>query len=178
MRTRKSLAERIKEYEALPPEPIVIPSADRQLGYWVGEYIFFKYLPTISSDMMHTRNVIQVSEEDTAECVRLEKIWWDAINDPKNKKNGRGVAPKEWNALLTYRKFLQEKYMPALLECHLHKIYPTDIEEFKTGLAVSLWDCDCCSYHTDSDKITITDDGRFTVITLQLDNTFKLEKED
>lgn len=152
-------------------------SVEYQLGIYVGEYIVSNYLPTISTDMMHTNKVIKVSEEDTKEFDIIHNAWAEKIlgaNWSSDKK-----FPKEWNAYLTFRKKLQKKYMPETLKAYVPKIKinKEKIEDLKHGIAVSLWDCDCCSYHIEHDKILIEDSGRHTTITLQLDNSFKLEKE-
>ena len=47
-----------------------------QLGYYVGLEIVHRYLPTLSTDMLQTRNVIEVSEEDSLENERLDTEWY------------------------------------------------------------------------------------------------------
>lgn len=49
-------------------------TAEYQLGYYVGEYIYSRFLPTLSTlstDLLQTRNVIKVFEEDELENKRF-----------------------------------------------------------------------------------------------------------
>ena len=47
-------------------------TSEYQLGYYVGEYIVSRFLPTLSTDIIQSRRVINVSEEDTEENKRLD----------------------------------------------------------------------------------------------------------
>jgi hypothetical protein len=48
---------------------------DYQLGFFVGECIVDRYLPTLSTDLFQTNKVIKVSEEDSIENKRLDDEW-------------------------------------------------------------------------------------------------------
>ena len=158
-------------------EEIKPDSLEFQVGIYVGEYVINRNLPTLSTDMIQTLNVIKVSDEDTSEHERLNNEWVARLTEAGF--NSGCKFPKEWNAYLTFRKIIQKKYMPELLVCYVPKINVSEegMEDFKNGFSVALWDCDCCSYYTDNDKVKIDSTGRCTVITLQLNNEYKLEKE-
>jgi hypothetical protein len=125
-------------------------SMDFQLGYFVGENIVNNYLPTLSTDMIHSRKVIQVNEEDTIEIERLNKESW--IN------NYELIDKEKWKLYLNYKKMLEKKYLPQTLECVFSLIRIDDIKKFKEGLKSSLWNCDMCSYNVEEENIEIYND--------------------
>ncbi len=146
-------------------------TVDRKLGYYVGENIVHRYLPTLSTDMLHSRNVIEVSEEDKIENERLNTEWfsttrympnWDGKSDGDNNK---------WELYFQHNKILEKKYLPNPLKCYLGLIKFNDEDEFKEGLRTSLWDCDMCSYNIEKENIKIDHDMEtgFTIISFQLD---------
>jgi hypothetical protein len=139
---------------------------DRQLGYYVGEHIVSRYLPTLSTDLLQSRRVIQVNDEDTAENKRLDKEWFNSCTH----KSGDSGDNEKWNLYLQHNKMLEKKYLPNPLECHLGLIKFNDENEFKEGLKLSLWDCDMCSYDIEKENIKIEYDMEmgFTVISFQL----------
>lgn len=143
-------------------------SIESQLGYYVGEYIYHRFLPTISTDMLQTRKVIQVSEEETVENKRLEDVWFES-----SQKNRETNGDKElWNAYHAHNKMLQEKYLPHILICLVPQIEVENIKEFKDGLIRSLWDTDLCSYSLKPENIKIENDEKyFTRIELLLGST-------
>jgi hypothetical protein len=146
-------------------------SMDYQLGYYVGEYIVNRYLPTLSTDMIQSRNVIEVSEEDSIENNRLDREWY-LTTKYQNDWNGEEDGDKEkWDLYHQHNKMLEQKYLPQKLECHLGLIKFNNEKEFKEGLHSSLWDCDMCSYNIDVENIKIEYEMEFgyTVITFQLD---------
>jgi len=138
------------------------------LGSMVGEYIVSMYLPTLSTDMICSSNIIQVDEEDTTEFNRIEKEYRD---EPE------GITKNEkWDLHLKNMRMLSKKYLPHELKMRIPKFgihLITDMEQFKEGLSVSLWNCDMCSYHTEHDKIEITETERrwawCDYVTLHLD---------
>ena len=144
---------------------------DYQLGEYVGEYIVSHYLPTLSTDMLHTNKVINVSEEDTLENKRLDEEWfsttrhndnWDGVNDGNNEM---------WKLYLQHNKMLEKKYLPPVLECYFGLIKFNDELEFKKGIQESLWQCDMCSYNIDIENIKIKYEMEWgaTIISFQLD---------
>jgi hypothetical protein len=146
-------------------------SMDYQLGYYVGEHIVSRYLPTLSTDMIQSRNVIEVSEEDSIENNRLDREWY-LTTKYQNDWNGEEDGDKEkWDLYYQHNKMLEQKYLPQKLECHLGLIKFNNEKEFKEGLRSSLWDCDMCSYNIEIENIKIEYEIEFgfTKITFQLD---------
>lgn len=133
-------------------------TVERQLGEYIGEYIYFKYLPTLSTCMLHTRNVITVSEEDTNTYNVLNDKWY------KSRSN------EDWNNLQEHYKFLKEKYLPKELVCSIPKIDVDNMDELLDGMVMSLWDCDTCHYSLNKSDIIIENTyDWFTEIKFKLD---------
>lgn len=118
-----------------------------QLGKYVGEYITAQYLPTLSTDLLQTRNIVEVSEEDA-------KI--------HNELDSNLTATYKWNggdgdsnaAFEEYRKFnhlLAKKYLPEKLICLVPKVHPTDMDQFLEGLKDQLWNTDLSHYWPEDD---------------------------
>jgi len=142
-----------------------------QLGFYVGEQIVNRYLPTLSVDLIQTRKIISVTSDEQREATRLNDIWFDKAISFKGTDDEKEKATKEeWNALRAYHKMLEEKYLPKTIESHfcLLNISENDMEEFKKGISFSLWDCDCSHYSVKEENIGVVadEDGYFTVITL------------
>lgn len=148
-------------------------TSEFQLGYYVGLEIVRKHLPTLSTDMIQSRNVIQVSEEDSLENKRLDTEWyvttkhggeWNGVNENGDKE--------KWNLLYQHNKMLEKKYLPNPLKCHMSILNIQDLDDFKKGLRFALWDCDMCSYNIEPENIKIYDDEDyyFTIIELSLDS--------
>ncbi len=146
-------------------------SMDYQLGYYVGEHIVNRYLPTLSTDMIQSRNVIKVSEEDEIENKRLDNEWFKTTRY-NDDWDGEGDEDKQkWELYKQHNKMLEQKYLPKKLDCHLRLLKINDEKEFKEGLRSSLWDCDMCSYNIEIENIKIEYEMEFgyTIITFQLD---------
>ena len=144
-----------------------------QLGYYVGLEIVHRYLPTLSTDMLQSRTVIEVSEEDALENERLDTEWysttthggeWNGVDENGNKE--------KWELYHQHNKMLERKYLPNPLECYMSLLNVQNMDEFKKGLRFALWDCDMCSYNIEPENIKIYDDEQsmFTIIELQLDS--------
>ena len=142
-----------------------------QLGFYVGLEIVNSYLPTLSTDMLQTRNVIQVSEEDRLENKRLDEEWfettrhggkWDGVHENGDRQ--------KWELFLQHNKMLEKKYLPNPLKCCIPILNIQNMDEFKKGLKASLWDCDLCSYNIEPENIKVYDDDEiyFTIIELSL----------
>lgn len=134
-----------------------------QLGWYVGEMIVTRYLPTLSVDMLQTRNCIKVSNDEELEAKRLNDVWY-ANYDEKVKNDSN------WIALRKYHAMLEEKYLPPVLECHIAPLNVENMGEFKKGVRDSLWDSDLCHYDiTDNDSIEVVGDegAYFTIIKLK-----------
>ncbi len=143
-----------------------------QLGFYVGEQIVDRYLPTLSCDMLQTRKVISVTVGEGDECKRLNDVWFGKRMEFRGDEDEASKATeKEWKALRAYHEMLEAKYLPGTIECRFGFLNVTeeDMADFKKGIGVSLWDCDCSHYLTDSENIDVKDDDDawFTVITLK-----------
>jgi len=150
-------------------------SMDYQLGFYIGENIVDNYLPTLSTDMIHSRKVIKVSEKDEIENNRLDDEWFNSCTHER----GNSGDKEKWEAYFNHNKMLERKYLPQTLECVFSLIRIDDMNKFKEGIKESLWNCDMCSYNIDEDKIEITNDLElgFTHIKFQYDPTTNQEIE-
>jgi len=146
---------------------------DYQLGFYIGENIVDNYLPTLSTDMIHSRKVIKVSEKDEIENNRLDDEWFNSCTHER----GNSGDKEKWEAYFNHNKMLERKYLPQTLECVFSLIRIDDMNKFKEGIKESLWNCDMCSYNIDEDKIEITNDLElgFTHIKFQYDPTTNVE---
>lgn len=141
-----------------------------KLGVMIGEFIYYRYLPTLSIDDMQSPHVITVSDEETIEYERLHNLWWPACL--KSVQTGENELAFE--TMRTYTRSLEKKYFPKILECgipvDLSKI--KNLDDVKYGIKDSLWDCDVCAYHIDIDEIIITKAPKYywykTSVTLEL----------
>lgn len=145
-----------------------------QLGFYVGEQIVSRYLPTLSVDSIHTRKNISVTCAEGDECRRLNDVWFGKRMAFRGDENEASKATEEeWKALRAYHEMLEEKYLPKTVECRfsLLNITEENMAEFKEGVGASLWDCDCSHYSTKPEDIEVKadEDGWFTVITLKKD---------
>jgi hypothetical protein len=145
-------------------------TTEYQLGYYVGLYIV-RDLPTLSTDSLQTRRVVQVSEEDVFDNERLNKEWfettsygskWDGVNENGNKE--------KWELYLQHNQMLKKKYLPNPSKHYINILNVQNMNEFKEGLRVALWDCDLCNYDIEPENIKIYDeeDGFATIIELKL----------
>lgn len=154
---------------------------DYQLGFYVGLEIINRYLPTLSTDMIQSLYVIEVSQMDSEENKRLEEEWflttkhggeWDGKTENGDKER--------WDDLYDHNKMLEIKYLPHTLTCYMDVLNINDMNKFKEGIRTSLWDCDMCSYNIDVENIKIYDDEdvRFTIIEFTLDSLNKNKSDE
>ena len=157
--------QRIKKSE----ERLKKITMDYQLGQYVGEYIVSHQLPTLSTDSVQSNRVIKVSDEEQSECNRLDREYIKSLEDNQWKK-GDSEKFEEWKQ---YRKVLEKKYLPQILDCHLGLLRIDNSKEFKQGLSDCLWNCDMCSYDIKEENITIENDllNGFTIIKFQYDSS-------
>ena len=138
-------------------------TAEWQFGFFVGEDIVNTCLPTLNTECT-TRNVINVSEEETLERDRLAKLWSDKYNYKDDDS-----AKEEWKNLRDYEEMLKFKYLPDPLIYYCRLLNIRNEKNFKDGLISSLWDSDRCNYDLSPDKIKIYEDGDyFTIIEFEL----------
>ena len=136
-----------------------------QLGIYVGQYIFFKYLPTLSTDMLKTRNVIHVNEDELIEHTTIDL----ELTQSYTVFGGNGNSDDFFKRYKSFNNKLAEKYLPHELVCACPKFSLTDIDEFKNGLREMLWDTDLCWYGiATNDDVEIVDYYGQTIITLKL----------
>jgi hypothetical protein len=135
-----------------------------QLGMYVGEHITFKYLPTLSTDMMHTNTRVRVSEEDAERHRIVDEIL--CKTDPRSTDRQEKFAV--YKAL---NNELAKKYLPEKLTCLVPKIYPTNMDTFKEGLLDQLWDTDLSHYFPEDDFYTVGHEegwADYIVLTLKI----------
>ena len=141
-----------------------------QLGVYVGEQIVSRYLPTLSVDSIHTKKNISVTCAEGDECRRLNEVWFQKT---MQHRDDNSKSAEEWNALRECHKKLEDKYLPLTVECHftLLNVSEEHMADFKEGISICLWDCDCSHYSTKVEDINVVtdDDGYFTTITLKKD---------
>lgn len=144
-----------------------------QLGFYVGEQIVSRFLPTLSVDMLQTNKVISTTLGEVGECKRLNDVWFSKRMSIRGGVAETKATEKEWEELRAYHEALEEKYLPKTIDCHfsLLNIAKKNMEEFKKGIGASLWDCDCSHYSTKPEDIQVADDedGWFTIITIKRD---------
>lgn len=116
-----------------------------QLGMYVGEYITWKYLPVLSTDMLMTNTVIPVSQED---AVRHRIVDQTLTRSNYNNKADRQEKFEVYKAL---NNELARKYLSEKLDCLVPKVYPTDMDKFKEGLMDQLWNTDLSHYLPEDD---------------------------
>jgi hypothetical protein len=139
-------------------------SLDWQLGYYVGEYIIYRFLPTLSVDGFQSRNSIQVSEEETKEYEKLNDTWFNVIHAPGAPKNKWGdvdyekVGVEEWKIYIEFRDRLKDKFLPKFLECHVPQVHFKNKEEFTKGIEAALWNCDMSHYTCPPDVVIENDE--------------------
>ena len=160
---QKRIDENYKHLEEL--------TIDYELGYFVGEHIVNRYLPTLSTDILQSNTVIKVSEEDSVENNRLDKEWYSTTRYQKNYDGENDGNKEKWELYKQHNKMLEQKYLPKKLDCHLRLLKINNEKEFKEGLRSSLWDCDMCSYNIEIENIKIENEMEmgFTIISFQLD---------
>lgn len=119
-----------------------------QIGILIGEKIVEEKLITLSTDMLKSRNVIEVSKELTDK--------WKEMGDACFKLS---CARKEdeytkmfYENLAWYKKNIEQVYLPKEIVCYYNFIY-TNEEDFIEGVNLALWDCDLSHYKFD--KITV-----------------------
>jgi hypothetical protein len=118
-----------------------------QLGQYVGEYIIALHLPTLSTDMIKTRVIIEVSPEETAEWEILEKPQQIYISskDPDREAKEEARTKRFYENRKWYHK-LEEKYLKETIEVLVPRVVPTNMKQFTQGIEDALWDCDRSHY--------------------------------
>jgi hypothetical protein len=144
-------------------------STSYTLGLYIGQYIFDKYLPTLSTDDILTPNVTQVSPEDTTMIEFLNKTWYESTPNGDNPDPLNN--PQYWDAYLGANKTLRERYLPKILECQIPFLSLRDNhqwDELKKGIFDFLWDSDRCYYEISPKALNFRDDDVFVYLDLKL----------
>ncbi len=118
-----------------------------QLGLYVGEYIIACHLPTLSTDMLLTRTIIEVSPEETAEWEKLEKLY-EPYRWGEKRKDEEGYLKLFYENRKWYH-VLEEKYLPETIKVPVPRVVPTNMKQFTKGIEDALWDCDKSHYRID-----------------------------
>ena len=124
-----------------------IKDLNYQLGQYVGEHITRKYLPTLSTDMLKTYIIVEVSEEDA----ERHRIVDEALVKIYDWSGGNGDTTEAFAVYKALNEELAKKYLPEKLDCLIPKVYPTDMDTFKEGLKDQLWDTDLSHYFPEDD---------------------------
>lgn len=112
------------------------------LGMVVGDCIVDTALPTLSTDMIRSRTVIEVNEELTKEWDVRHDNWWN--NREVDKENDNKIF---YENLAWYKKNIEEKYLKDELVIHNATVTEyVDKELFLKGINDSLWHCDLSHY--------------------------------
>jgi len=119
------------------------------LGEYMGKYIIYNFLPTLSCDYIKTNTVIQVTMGEAERLKNLEDVWRSSYYD---KSSDPIETQKKWIEFRDFDNSLEQKYLPHILECCLPKIYfnESDLKSIKLGIRMSLWDSDCCAYEIEN----------------------------
>jgi len=130
----------LEEHGEMKKGELVPPSIDYQLGVMTGEYISVTQLPTLSTDMLQTPLIIEVSKE-------LSNVWeskqkeYRAIGYGKEESNEKFYKNVAW-----YKENIENVYLKDVIEVFVPHVTPTDMEEFGRGVEVALWDTDLSHY--------------------------------
>lgn len=119
-----------------------------QLGLYVGEYIVALRLPTLSTDMLKTRTIIDVSPEETAEWEVLDAQYgpiYISDKDPDKEAKEEARTRIFYENRKWYHK-LEEKYLPETIKVQVPRVVPTNMKEFAKGIKDTLWDSDLSHY--------------------------------
>ena len=144
--TRSTILERLRERaKNRVPKPRKKHSIVSQLGFYIGEYILMRFLPTLDIYHHDSARTIHVGEEEKIEFNRLEKKWF-------NERVGGETLKENWVNLLKYQHMLEEKYLPHKLIMYVpfFDIPEENLSEVKEGIRSVLWDSDICNYHIES----------------------------
>jgi hypothetical protein len=132
-----------------------------QLGWMVGSKMA-ETLPCISVDMLQSKNVVEVSEEDKITHDDLFNYWRKVTQQHELKmkyfnESSLNKVNRNFNKLVELTERLHAKYLPKTHEFRILNIdiKDEDMEEFKQAVKDALWDCDFCNYNLDTLKIEI-----------------------
>lgn len=132
MKTQKRLKKQIKKLNYM-------------LGEQVGQLIVDNFLVSLSTEMVQTRNVIQVPQEEADEYKRLSdahtQLWRE-----KNMPNHDDECTQLFYVSRKYHHQLEKKYLPETIKATVLRVAPTNLKAFKKGIEDTLWDSDISNY--------------------------------
>lgn len=128
-----------------------------QLGTYVGELIVALHLPTLSTDMLQTNKVIQVSEEKAKAWKEMDDKHHDLWLSKGAPNSDEETTKLFYENRKWYMKNIEDVYLPNELKIQIPKVNPTNLEKFKKGLDNALWDCDLSHYDLDPEFFVQTD---------------------
>ena len=110
-------------------------------------------LPTLSCDMIHSRNLIQVTWGEVKELKKLDDIWYKNHSQFK----GDGTEDPNWITLQKERRKLETKYLPKTHTWFTMSTFPEgmDMDNFKKGLVTAMWNCDYSHYSCDTNDVKV-----------------------
>ena len=113
-------------------------------------------------DMLKSKHVINVSDDELEEAERLNKSAMDSIGFRKEEISNQNVPASlidsEFLKWLRYVNSLAEVYLPEKLTCRFERIEVKNIKKFKEGLTDYLWNTDLSWYLPDDDFWNPTSD--------------------
>lgn len=107
-----------------------------QLGVMAGDYVVATQLPTLSTDMMQTNCVIEVSKE-------LSGIWNEKEEEWRNAEDS---SKKFEENLKWYKENIEDVYLEDEIQVRIARVEPTDLEQFAKGFELALWNSDLSHY--------------------------------
>jgi len=113
-----------------------------QLGRYVGEYIIIQHLLTLSTDMIKSNRVVDVSKEDN----ETHNVISNELNKTYKFNGGDGNSTEKFKAYKKFNHELARKYLPEKLDCLVPTVYPTNMKLFENGISHALRDCDYSWY--------------------------------
>lgn len=129
------------------------------MGQLIGELVWLTKMPTLSSDMIRNRVIIEVTQEETDEQERLKNEWLASYRDGDGNRSDEYDRDK-WTVYQTYYRYLLDKYLPKEIKFHTWMAIE-DNDMFRKGLIQSLWDSDGCHYSLDNEDIKIEQNPDF-----------------
>ena len=139
---------KIKYRDSLKTISREVHSEDYILGCEIGEYIVERELPTLSTDMLQSNVVIEVSEE-------LSRQWKDKV-EKLHKISYRDLEGDHYKQfyknLAWYKKNIENLYLEDEIKVEVPPTNPSNLEEFIKGVEGALWGCDLSHYSCKSVK--------------------------
>lgn len=132
MKSQKKLKKQVKKLNYM-------------LGEQVGQQIVDNFLVSLSTEMVQTSRVVQVSKEETDEYQRLSdahtNLWY-----AKKMPNHDEECTQLFYVAREYHHQLEKKYLPETIKATVLHVSPTNLKAFKKGINDTIWDSDISNY--------------------------------